>query len=210
MYSSNITKDYEVCISIFDTEREKDYEVGRSYEFPPLEFGECNVNEKYEASLGVKPGDLVYYNIPFSLNMNNILVKYDRYAIANGKRRSVYRSRPFEQNTDQINFVSLDVNIKMPCRVKRLTSGTYGKFPDANTGNILMMEYQHFLRHLSYYLPDDYNNNQDFIDYLRDPTKVTMYEFADVFIMQLPSPRTSYYESSDYDEIQRRVTLYAN
>lgn len=123
--------------------------------------------------------------------MNNILVKYDQWARQNGKRRSVYRSNPFQNNTAEINFVNLEVALQMPCRVKRLTDGTYGKFPDSNTANVIMMEYEHFTRHISYYLPNDYNNNADFVEYLRDPSKFTMYELADVFLMQLPSPRTS-------------------
>ena len=47
----------------------------------------------------------------------------------------------------------------MPCKVKRLTSGTYGKFPDSNIANLQMMEYDHFLKLLSNYLPNDYDKN---------------------------------------------------
>lgn len=35
-------------------------------------------------------------------------------------------------------------------------------------------------------------------------------EYADTFVMTLPSPRTSYYESVNYDDTQRVVTEYAN
>lgn len=35
-------------------------------------------------------------------------------------------------------------------------------------------------------------------------------EFADMLVMTLPDPRVLFYESSDYDEIQRDVTFYAN
>jgi hypothetical protein len=92
VYGINITKPYEVCITLIDTEREEKYELGRSYEFPPLDFGECNVNQKFQDSIGVNPGDIIYYEIPFTYNMNNILVKYDKYARENGKKRTVYRS----------------------------------------------------------------------------------------------------------------------
>ena len=37
-----------------------------------------------------------------------------------------------------------------------------------------------------------------------------IYEYADNFIMTLPSPRTRYYESVNFDETQKIVTQYAN
>lgn len=35
-------------------------------------------------------------------------------------------------------------------------------------------------------------------------------EFADVLLMSLPEPRVSYYENTNYEEIQRSVMVYAN
>jgi hypothetical protein len=64
-----------------------------------------------------------------------------------------------------------------------------------------MMEYKHLFRLVSYYLPDDYNENKDFIAYLRNDKLISPYEFADVFLMQLPKPRVQYYASSNYDDI---------
>lgn len=45
--------------------------------------------------------------------------------------------KPF--NATEISQTS--TSIKMPCKVKRLTSGSYGKFPSANAPNIQVMEY---------------------------------------------------------------------
>ena len=45
------------------------------------------------------------------------------------------------------------------------------------------------------------NDNEDFKAYIKDSNLVTLSEFADMFVMTLPSPRVLYYENSDYDEI---------
>lgn len=37
-----------------------------------------------------------------------------------------------------------------------------------------------------------------------------LYEYADNFVMTLPSPRTRYYESVNFDDTQRDVVKYAN
>ena len=102
--------------------------------------------------------------------------------------------------------------VKVPCRVKRVNSGTGGKFPSGNTGNIQVMEYSQFLPLIAEYYPDYLiragAGNADFLRYLKQT--VSLKEFADVFVMTLPHPRVKYYESADYDQIQRDVTVYAN
>jgi hypothetical protein len=50
------------------------------------------VNKKFGDSLGVREGDFIYMQMLFTYQMNNILLKYDKYARANGKRRVLYRS----------------------------------------------------------------------------------------------------------------------
>lgn len=91
VYGTNISKDYEVCLTMFDTQRERDYDLGRDYRFESLGLGECNVNVKYETMLGVKPGSIVYFDILMTETMNDIIAKYNKYAKANGKREIHYR-----------------------------------------------------------------------------------------------------------------------
>lgn len=55
--------DYQVCLTMWDTEREKQLEIGRTYHYEPLEYGECLVNEKWQQSLGVEPGDIIYMKV---------------------------------------------------------------------------------------------------------------------------------------------------
>jgi hypothetical protein len=72
------------------------------------------------------------------------------------------------------------------------------------------MEYGPFYKHLSRYLPSALNNNEHFKKYLMNHGSEKIYELADFMMMTLPSPRINYYSSSNYYEIQRGVTGYAN
>ena len=62
------------------------------------------------------------------------------------------------------------------------------------------MELDHFISSIANYLPDGLNDNQ-FKDFLLDPTKVKAKEYSDLLMLTLPYPRMSHYEKSDYDVI---------
>ena len=53
----------EVCLTLLDTEMEKENEVGVKYPFDPLEYGECLISKKQSDSLGLKIGDIAYLEI---------------------------------------------------------------------------------------------------------------------------------------------------
>jgi len=73
------------------------------------------------------------------------------------------------------------------------------------------MEYETMLPLLSQYLPNgDLNNNMQFKTYLRTGGAKHVYDLSDFMMMTLPKPRVNYYSSSNYFEIQKGVTGYAN
>ena len=74
------------------------------------------------------------------------------------------------------------------------------------------MEYDTFFAHMSNYLPNMLKTNQEFVDFVKQQKgdKALQYEMSDYVMMTLPDPRIDYYQSSNYYEIQRRVTGYAN
>lgn len=80
LYNGKIKMEFQACISLFDTAREKQYEVGRNYKFQELELGECNINSKATNTLGVKEGDVVYFDIVINSLMQFIVQKYNTYA----------------------------------------------------------------------------------------------------------------------------------
>jgi hypothetical protein len=70
---------------LWDTNREREINLGRAYNFEALGYGECNINEKLETILGVKEGDIVYFTISLFNLFSNIATKYNAYAAANNK-----------------------------------------------------------------------------------------------------------------------------
>jgi hypothetical protein len=73
------------------------------------------------------------------------------------------------------------------------------------------MEYAPFYKLLARYLPEGpLDDNEHFKRYLLQQGDKKVYELADFMMMTLPSPRIKYYSSSNYFDIQRGVTGYAN
>jgi hypothetical protein len=56
--------------------------------------------------------------------------------------------------------------IKVPCKIKSLTSGSYGKVPQDDAAEVNFMEYSQFLRLVGRYLPADFQAYPKFIEYL--------------------------------------------
>lgn len=113
------------------------------------------------------------------------------------------------------------LTIEMPCKVAFVGENSYGKFPRANAPEQVIMEYGSMLRHMANYLPKTLNNNEDFKQYLKDSgvvqadpkkelTTNKFYSMADYIMVTLPDPRVKYYQSSNFYEIQARVTSHAS
>jgi len=97
---------------LIDSERERKIEIGRTYPFGKLEMGECLVNEKWRSTMGgVQEGDIVYMKVTMPMQMAALIRRYNYFTKSNVPQR-LARSE-----------------VKIPCRVKALTSGTYGKLP---------------------------------------------------------------------------------
>lgn len=80
---------------------------------------------------------------------------------------------------------------------------------DDNSDNMMSIEYGQFIPLLSMYLPASLNL-PDFKEFLSNESLISLNEYADNLAMTLPKPRVTFYESSNYDDIQRSVTQYAN
>lgn len=61
----------------------------------------------------------MYFSIQMPNFLNNIIEKYNVYAAANGKQSQG----------------SLSDTVQIPCKVKRFTSGTFGKFPNTDVAD---------------------------------------------------------------------------
>jgi len=71
------------------------------------------------------------------------------------------------------------------------------------------MEYKHFYKYLSIYIPtaaDFLQDNQYFMEYLESKGEQKVYEFSDFLMMTLPSPRIKHYSDTNFFKIQKTVT----
>ena len=134
---------------LLDTERERQYKIGRSYNYEPLKQGECIINEKWSQSLGVQEGDIVYMRLQIPNIMNAFVNTYNRNKGLNIRQVS---NRDF---------------IDLPCKVRNLMSSSNGKFPEENAGNINIIEYSQFTSLISDYLPSYLDIDEDFKAFLR-------------------------------------------
>jgi len=72
------------------------------------------------------------------------------------------------------------------------------------------MEYKHFLPLIARYLPAPLASKNDFKQFLLNNGTSTIFELSDFLMMTLPRPRVNYYQSTNYYNIQKGVTSYAN
>jgi hypothetical protein len=75
-----------------------------------MKYGECIINEKWNSSLGAKEGSIVYMKIQAFNMYNAIINKFNNRTNSN------------------IRKINSRDSITIPCRVKKLTSSTDGKY----------------------------------------------------------------------------------
>ena len=103
---------YSICLNLIDTDREKEINVGRSYPFEPLDMGECLLDQKWQQTLRVEEGDMVYFGMYNPILFKSLITRYN-----------------FLYNDTMPNSFS-EYSYIIPCRVKSLlTDGIYGKYP---------------------------------------------------------------------------------
>lgn len=75
-------------ITLIETEREKQIELGTQYPFAPLKTGECNVPNDLKVTLpGLKEGSKLILDIKFPYTINTIAEDYNVIAKQNGWKR---------------------------------------------------------------------------------------------------------------------------
>ena len=70
---------------LWDTNLEYSNEIGRSYEFQPMKYGECTLTQKHAELLEVEVGDMIYYQLNIRTLYAALVNKYNDYATKNGK-----------------------------------------------------------------------------------------------------------------------------
>jgi len=69
---------------LWDTSLEQRNEIGRSYEFKPMNYGECTLTQKHAELLEVDVGDMIYYKMDIRTLYKGLVNKYNDYTTLNG------------------------------------------------------------------------------------------------------------------------------
>jgi hypothetical protein len=205
-YKNNEKKDrlfpHAECLMLMDTEKERTINLGSRYTFPPLDEGECFINEDQAMIMKVKEGDYIYHSLNMYQNLVGLIDAYNTKVA--GPERIPQIPRDIVQAGNESSVV------EFPCKVAIIGNQTYGKFPLAGVEDQVMMEYKHFLPLIARYLPAPLASKNEFKEFLLTNGTSTIFELSDFLMMTLPQPRVNYYQSTNYYNIQTGVTGYAN
>ena len=146
---------------LFKTQREKEIQIGREYEFPPMDLGECKiVKDDESAGGGAKEGQIIFMKI----GPINLMPFVDAYEQENAEQfgsrlQPVIKTKKENDPKKIIKREQKVINsyVQLPCRVSYLT-GRQGKIPSTHK-NTIFMEYDRFLDLLANYLPETLNDN---------------------------------------------------
>lgn len=204
VYDLELASSVPACAMFLDTQRERDIDLGRRYQFEPLNEGECIIHEQLAESLQVGKGDMIYLQMDMQQNLRALLDIYNNQVATPSKRIEASILEPRTTRGDAPS------SIRLPCRVAHVGDQSYGKIQKDQAVDQIYMEYKTIYKYIKDYLPPPLNSNRDFVNFLGKHGEQQAYQLADFLMMTLPQPRVKYYQSSNYFDIQRGVTSYAN
>ena len=174
-------------LGIINTTREREIDVGREYQYPPIPEGGCYISRDFASRMEIEEGTTFYARIEMRMLLEMMLEYYKAIS---------HRRIPIKGSSTVI----------FPCNATVVLSSLLGKYPTDSEQEMVLMEMDSFLPFMSQLL--DENWDRRFKEYLG--TEARVQDYADLFVLTLPKPRIDYYKYSDYDKIQNGITRYAN
>ena len=175
---------------MIDTAREAKLGIGTEWPFEPLDAGECLLTNTFKE---VEIGDTV----DVVLGTNSLLLAMSRYYMDNIWSHS---------RRDRIRVHGDALSIE--CKVVGKIDQSYGKWGKYHYEDALVMEYNKFFPYVNSYLDEDWQETDDFIEWLETPDVLEI--FSSFLMVTMPEPRQSYYKSNDFATIKRGVLGYMN
>ncbi len=172
--------------------------LGRDYNYQALGEGECLFHQDQLTQSNIDVGSEVTIDVVIDNLLNMTAEKYNDYALKNGFN--------VIESTDNYTY------IEYTCKVVGLMPSSLGKYGEAVAVYNVIMEQSHFfsmMAHRQLPNPSLYETTH-FADFLLDPKLVTIEEYADHLVVNLPSPRTDWYASTNYDKVQRNIVQVAD
>ena len=194
-YFSGYSPYNELYLTLIDTEREKEIELGRYYPYTKLKEGECLVhknliiNEKKKFNITILMNDFI---------TNTLLYNY--HDIKNEMEKK--NINPGLEHLSEFNQY-----ITFTCDIVDTLNDTYGK-EKGDDDNIVIMEQEYFYNYISNFIPKEIVNN--FPDYLNIVKKIKPEEYGNALVMNFPKNRLNYYMEDDYDILLDKGVRYMN
>jgi hypothetical protein len=138
---------------------------------------------------GIKDGEIIFIRQgPF--NLLKLVEEYEKQNKEKhgGKHKAIMEGKHGLSERELIKREKSLINsyIQFPCKAMPIADSK-GKAP-ASLKSAIYIEYDNYLKLISQYLPDPLHMNADFVSFLRENNNL-LDEFADQFVMTLPSPR---------------------
>ena len=89
---------------MWDTTREREIKIGRTYKSDPLPYGQCLINEKWRDILGLDVGEIAYFDVQMPNLINAFIRRYN-----------------FEKNGN-ITEIRSRHRVRLPCKVNAMIS----------------------------------------------------------------------------------------
>jgi hypothetical protein len=142
-------------------------------------------------SLKVEEGDVIHSKMDIYQNLIALIDEFNIDMVKNVE--DIIPRDVIEKGIDSV--------VEVPCRIAHIGDQSYGKLPKDAISDQIIMEYAHFFKLLTHYLPPVLKNNTQFETYLFAKGDKKIYQLADFMMMTLESPRINYYQSSNYWDI---------
>jgi len=134
------------------TEKEREIGIGDAYPHKPIPFGECWMSKDWAFN-----GELEIFS--FLFDFTYLANHYNRVAAEKGGEWEIIK------DTKKL----LGLKTRFPCLNRGILPDDLAMKVTKHRPDTFIMEYDHFLKHLSYYLPDSsLRDNKHFVQWLRN------------------------------------------
>jgi len=196
---------------IIDSEREKEIGVGRLWEYPALGEGETYISEALAKGVGGQVGDTVWLSITGGDIAPGLFRSIFSPKVPAPKIGATGSDTQTDADADPPSLADYaHAQYWLPVRVRDIFSKSQGKYPmDFSRGMFLEMAW--FAPLLANAIRNNYTTLPPSVAQvvLSRMEKANVYETVEEIVAMVPPDlRTSYYLTSDYDAIQRRVSHF--
>ena len=131
-----LAPDGTMCLQFGDTDQEKEIGVGVSWPHEKLGPNECII---FSGGLPAQVGDKLTIRLIFNGYWNNMRIQYNKAALENSWNQFPQLNETHDEAGATVGPITV-----FSCTVKTIIDQTYGKMPDENAVNQILMEFEYY------------------------------------------------------------------